>query len=245
MNKSENELRRHLLYPDHKSDQFGFWHNDEPFFKRLTPEDAEKLLLLQSHEEFIDWENKKIPVLKGCCEGTLWGNKAEDHSKCISIIASNSAEWDIFETCRFEDMAELFDEMKAMYVAPRRYAAIQKIIDTAPRSSLYENPFSGFDNPDKVRAPLEWLVEDMFPARSLNAIVGVSDSLKSFFAIHLACCIATGMQFFGKEVLQGPVLFLAPEGGEGVPKRWGSMDGRERLARLLYPVLYPGGIIQF
>ena len=64
MNKLESEHRRHRLYPDHKSYEFGSLHNEDPFFKRIPPEDAEKLLLLQSDEQFIEWKNKKIPVLK-------------------------------------------------------------------------------------------------------------------------------------------------------------------------------------
>ena len=218
MKKSENELRRHRLYPYHKSDGFGFWRNETPFFKSLAPEEAEELLLLQPDEEFIDWKNKKIPILKGCCH-IIWGAKTSEHSNCVSVLVRGNESWSIYESCNYEDKDELLEDATSNNAYPLRHAAIKNIIDTAPRSSIYENPFSGFDNPDKEHAPLEWLVEDMFPASSLNAIVGVSDSLKSFFAIHLACCIATGTQFFGKDVIQGPVLFSAPEGGEGVPKR--------------------------
>ena len=156
MNKSKNRLNPHRLYPKHKSDEFGFWYNDDPFFYTFSPEDAEKLLMLQSDEKFIDWANKKIPFLKGCREGSLYDNESEDHSKCISIIASNDAGWGIYETCQYEDMAELFDEIKSLCRGPRGYAAIQEIINKAPPSSIYENPFSGFDNPDKKHTPQEW-----------------------------------------------------------------------------------------
>ena len=89
MKKSDNELRRHRLYPRHKSDEFGHLHNEDPFFSILTPEDAEKFLLAQSREEFIAWQNQTIPALKGCCEVTLWGAETTKHSNCCSILTSD------------------------------------------------------------------------------------------------------------------------------------------------------------
>ena len=92
MRKSENELRRHRLYPNHKSDGFGFWHNEDPFFNSLAPEEAEKLLLLQSDQEFIDWKNKKIPILKGCCH-IIWGGKPSEHPDCVSVLVRGNESW--------------------------------------------------------------------------------------------------------------------------------------------------------
>ena len=65
MKKSENEVRRHRLYPDHKSDEFGYLHNEDPFFNILWHQRMQKnYCTVQSDQEFIDWKNKKIPILK-------------------------------------------------------------------------------------------------------------------------------------------------------------------------------------
>lgn len=58
----------------------------------------------------------------------------------------------------------------------------------------------------------DWLVEDLFPNRSLNLIVGESQAGKSYLGLDLAIAVATGRPFLGKSVLQGGVLFIATEG---------------------------------
>ena len=220
MSKSElSHTRRHILYPQHQGDDFGWLHNEDRFFSLLKPEIASKFLSEQSDQLFISTKYSKIPIFNGCRERIEHGSDDPAHVACYSIIAQDEKAWELYESCQFDCDEELLSSVREEKRWPLDQDEIQRIIDHAPPSSIYENPFVGFDNPDKHYAPQEWLVENMFPARSLNAIVGVSDSFKSFLAIHLACCIATGTRFFGKEVQQGPILFLAPEGGEGVPKR--------------------------
>ena len=220
MSKSENDnIRRHILYPKHQIEDFGWLHHEDTFFSLLTPEVALKFLNEQTEELTLEGQFRSVPVFKGCLERIAFGSDDPSHSECYSIIAKGERDWSVYESCQFDDETELITEIREVGRWPLRQKEVQRIIDKAKPSSIYENPFLGFDNPDKQYAPQEWLVEDMFPARSLNAIVGVSDSFKSFLAIHLACCIATGTPFFGKDVQQGPILFFAPEGGEGVPKR--------------------------
>lgn len=214
-----DDMRRHILYPAHKDDDFGWFYHENEFFSLLTPEVALTFLNEQTEELTIQGKSGDIPVFKGCLERLAYGIKDPSHSDCYSIIARNERSWNVYPSCEWVTDSELLLAIRQNGLRPLSQRAVQQIVDRAAPSSIYENPFSGFDNPDKKYAPQEWLVEDMFPARSLNAIVGVSDSFKSFLAIHLACCIATGTSFFGKQVQQGPILFLAPEGGEGVPKR--------------------------
>ena len=59
----------------------------------------------------------------------------------------------IHESCNYEDKDELLEQATSNSAYPLRHAAIQEIIDKAPKSSIYQNPFSGFDNPDKERHP--------------------------------------------------------------------------------------------
>jgi hypothetical protein len=66
---------------------------------------------------------------------------------------------------------------------------------------------------------VRWLVEDVLPASSFAAIYGRPGSYKSFVALSLAACIASGRDAFGKAVEQGPVIYVAGEGGAGLKRR--------------------------
>ena len=220
MFKSEFDiLRRHILYPQKSDDHFGCLFNEDSYFSFLAPEEAERFLDANEQQSSIKIGSRSIPILKGCFQSIIEGNMIDEHSHCYSFLMSNGDAWELVSSCQYLNETDFLKEINNIEYHIYTNTEIQRKIDLAQPSSIYENPFLGFDNPDKQYAPQEWLVDDMFPARSLNAIVGVSDSFKSFLAIHLACCIATGTPFFGKDVQQGPILFLAPEGGEGVPKR--------------------------
>ena len=67
--------------------------------------------------------------------------------------------------------------------------------------------------------PIQWLVDGLIEAKSTSQIFGVSGSGKSFIAIDLACCIASGKDFHGHSVVSGPVIFVAGEGRRGVVRR--------------------------
>ena len=64
-----------------------------------------------------------------------------------------------------------------------------------------------------------WLVDDLLVANSLCVLYGPWGSFKSFIALHLALCIATGMAFFGRAVVQSNVVYIAGEGAGGIKKR--------------------------
>lgn len=72
---------------------------------------------------------------------------------------------------------------------------------------------SGFD------CLFAWLIKDFIPALSFGMIYGASGTLKTFLAIDLCCCIATGRAWLSKTVNQGAVVYVAAEGQLGVAKR--------------------------
>lgn len=65
----------------------------------------------------------------------------------------------------------------------------------------------------------KWTVGGLLPSGAVGAIVGESTAGKSFVLIDMACCIASGVPFNDKVVMQGPVIILLGEGHEGVRKR--------------------------
>jgi len=68
--------------------------------------------------------------------------------------------------------------------------------------------------------PVEWLIKDLLPRRSLVALYGPPGSFKSFVALSIAEAIATGNEWMGREVeTPGAVLYICGEGFGGVGAR--------------------------
>jgi hypothetical protein len=96
--------------------------------------------------------------------------------------------------------------------------------------------FSASPLPEKPKRKLElipswelkdvavrWLIKDIMPAESFMALYGRPGSYKSFVALYLSCCIATGSEAFGKDAVQGSVVYIAGEGGAGLKRRWDAL----------------------
>src|SRR5947209_2819298 len=60
--------------------------------------------------------------------------------------------------------------------------------------------------------PLPWLIEGLLPASSLAVLAGGSGVGKSFIALDIACSIASGIDWHGRSVMQGDVVYVAGEG---------------------------------
>ena len=74
---------------------------------------------------------------------------------------------------------------------------------------------------DLVREPqpVEYLVDDLIEHPSLLMVFGAPSAGKSFVAISMAACVATGHQWLGRDVRQGTVFYLAGEGHAGLSRR--------------------------
>lgn len=81
--------------------------------------------------------------------------------------------------------------------------------------------------------PIHWLRDDLLPdsepliegflhRHSFACLFGGSGSGKSFVAIDLAGCVATGMRWHGRNVRQGAIVFVAPDGAHGLRQRLGA-----------------------
>ena len=74
----------------------------------------------------------------------------------------------------------------------------------------------------------EWLVEGLLPTRSVTMTYGPPKSGKSFAAIDLAACVATGRNWMGQATKQANVLYVVGEGASGVILRqeaWSTYHG--------------------
>lgn len=72
---------------------------------------------------------------------------------------------------------------------------------------------------DNVTAP-DWLIRSYIEADTLLMLFGDPGSGKSFLAMDWAACVATGRDWHGRRVKQGPVLYVNGEGQNGAGRRF-------------------------
>lgn len=65
----------------------------------------------------------------------------------------------------------------------------------------------------------EWLIDEVIVESSVIALYGPSGSLKSFVAIDLSMSVACGVAWHGREVKQGPVVYVTGEGRDQIDAR--------------------------
>lgn len=95
--------------------------------------------------------------------------------------------------------------------------------DLEPEPEPFVSQFGGiaFEQLDEPGPEHAHVIDDLITVGDKSILGGESQSGKSFLAIHMAGCIATGMNFFGHKVLTpGLVIYQAGEGGRGIKKRF-------------------------
>ncbi len=78
--------------------------------------------------------------------------------------------------------------------------------EDAPRFELFT-----LDDLETIPRP-KWLVQNILVEQTTSVISADSGSFKSFVALDIALCIATGTPFFERDVKQGTVVYVAAEG---------------------------------
>lgn len=74
----------------------------------------------------------------------------------------------------------------------------------------------------------QWIVRDLIERDALALVFGDPGCGKSFWALDLALCVATGTPHHGHNVEQGPVVYIAGEGHGGIKRRlmaWSMANG--------------------
>ena len=81
-------------------------------------------------------------------------------------------------------------------------------------------PLRLFNTAELLRLPPpRWLVQDILPAGGLVGLYGPPGDGKSFLAIDLALCVASGRAWHGHTIERGFALYVSGEGGTGISKR--------------------------
>jgi energy-coupling factor transporter ATP-binding protein EcfA2 len=64
-----------------------------------------------------------------------------------------------------------------------------------------------------------YLIKHLLGSTAMAVLYGESGSGKTFFALHLAMCVAAGTEFFGRRVREAGVVYVAAEAGRGIENR--------------------------
>jgi AAA domain len=83
------------------------------------------------------------------------------------------------------------------------------------------------------------LIESWLNKNSLGWIQGKWGNAKTFVAVDVGCCVATGIDWHGHAVTQGRVLYLIAEGASGLSQRidaWETAHDREATGIIFLPV---------
>jgi hypothetical protein len=78
-------------------------------------------------------------------------------------------------------------------------------------------------------------IDGVLPAEGVSAIYGAAGGFKSFVAIDMAHCVATGTSWQGRTVQPGLVVYIAAEGRAGLKRRvvaWWEHHGRPDMSRI-------------
>lgn len=149
-----------------------------------------------------------VQALGGDGKGKLWGDVTVG-SYIASLIADADLSIDLAEyaediaTCSERRAVGSADDIR-MDALPvhSRFGGVRWEDIGAPGSAKYE-----------------WLIEDIIPKGETVLIFGDSGTGKTFQTFDMCMCVARGLQFYGRNVEPGLVVYVAAEAGKGFSKR--------------------------
>jgi hypothetical protein len=92
---------------------------------------------------------------------------------------------------------------------------------------------------------VNYLVDRLIEAESLAMLFGDPGCGKSFVALDLAACIATGRPFHGREVRQGAVVYICGEGKNGIKRRLMAWEKHNGVSLADHPLFVSSVAAQF
>jgi hypothetical protein len=143
----------------------------------------------------------------------------------VRILPDNDAPGREYAKKVRESLESIASSIKVMYV-PDKYKDVSDWVGDGGSAENIEELFNthkfktiSFENLLKLDMKIDWIVQDYLEVNGLCQMFGAPGSGKSFFALDMAYCIASGIDFFGKKVKKTNVLFIAGEGFTGLKKR--------------------------
>ncbi len=132
------------------------------------------------------------------------------------------------------DAAQPLDERVA-----RLADLVRRVDQSRIGASARGVPFLPLDGLRQSAEAVEWLVKRTVPADSIGMLFGGSGTFKTYLALDMALHICHGLRWLGKRTRQGPVIYIAAEGGAGLWARiqaWHHARGLDWRKAPLYVV---------
>ena len=92
-----------------------------------------------------------------------------------------------------------------------------RLFEAAPFKSMFGAV--GWAQLDEPGPTHEWLIKGILTRNEISFLLGESQSGKSFLCIDMALSIARGVEWFGRRVLRGGVIYQAGESATGVRRK--------------------------
>lgn len=130
-------------------------------------------------------------------------------------------------------------------IDPHTDPALENIVKMPSRPTPTQSPLGGVWASDLGPiAPPRWTVKGLVPAQTFGVLYGPPGCFKTFAALDLALSMAAGFDWLGRRTEHAAVLYLASEGGDGLPRRvagWAKHHGTSlpdtfRLVRAPTPI---------
>ena len=158
----------------------------------------------EARQEFIDWSTSDPAYADHeWIVGRRWDSLHADRDDAVTIATLrrrlNEAGTDIAPPDAADDF-DVWDE-----------------VEPAEERSRWN--FLSLDDVESLPPP-RWLVPGVLTEGSLAAIYGAPESGKSFLAVDVSMAIAGGIDWHGRQVERGGVLYIAAEGAPGLGKRF-------------------------
>ena len=181
------------------------------------------------------------------------GNLSEGEGR-NNAAASMSGQL-IRQGCSLQEIKAVLDQWNTENNPPLLSTELNTTIASIARTHLNNNPGSSIAIMPEVQAkpafafshvndliqgvkPINWLVKSFLEMDSLSLMFGEPGCGKSFAALDLACCVATGSDWHGKPVKRpGAVFYIAGEGFNGLSRRlvaWQQVNGYNLRTAPLY-----------
>lgn len=156
-----------------------------------------------SHEEYIEIA-EAFKYLEGYPETFFaW-------SHAVTNFSMNRSEWDKIPLkitkkmeIEFKKSQEIEEEISNVFNLPVEFPLDIKFADQLPEK---------FEAPDEI-------VEGLLTAGDGSILYGDSNSGKTYFVVDMCCSVARGVNFLGRRVEKGMVVYLAVESPASVERR--------------------------
>jgi len=170
------------------------------------------------------WPDDLIPHFRGRHVRILPDNDqaGRDHAALVSHkLAGIAADVRIVTLPNLPEKGDVSDWLASGHDAAELLALAKEAprMDSVPTQA---NRFAFLNVGEIVEhlKPIDWLVRGYVERDSMAVIYGEPGHGKSFVAIDVACCVATGSDWHGRAFKRGAVFYIAGEGHNGLARRF-------------------------